>query len=346
MTNDKWNSDNMKKVHDKILAVPTNVITGFLGVGKTSAILHLLKNKPVNERWAVLVNEFGEIGVDGSLFEGQYTEENGVYIQEVPGGCMCCASGVPMQIALNQLLLRSKPHRLLIEPTGLGHPSEVIQVLSNQYYKDILHLQKIITLVDARNLADKRYTEHETFNQQLAIADVVVGNKLDLYHQQDQEKLATYLSRSTSKTSQLYFMEHGQIQMQWLKGSTKHLTNTHHHANHSTKNNNVNTVTIPDCGFVKAVNQGEGFYSVGWRFVAKPVFNKEKLLTLLHHVDAIRVKAVIISEKGNYSFNITADGFTETLLKDCAESRIEIICTTIDENWQRDILATLMTDEY
>jgi len=52
---------------DKILAVPTNVITGFLGVGKTSVIMHLLKQKPENERWAILVNEFGEIGVDGSL---------------------------------------------------------------------------------------------------------------------------------------------------------------------------------------------------------------------------------------------------------------------------------------
>lgn len=51
-------------------AVPNNVITGFLGVGKTTAILNLLENKPDNERWAVLVNEFGEIGVDGSLFEG------------------------------------------------------------------------------------------------------------------------------------------------------------------------------------------------------------------------------------------------------------------------------------
>mgnify|MGYP000568703588 CR=1 FL=1 len=68
-----------------IEAIPTNIITGFLGVGKTSAILHLLKFKPANERWAVLVNEFGEIGVDGSLFEGQHNQERGVFIREVPG---------------------------------------------------------------------------------------------------------------------------------------------------------------------------------------------------------------------------------------------------------------------
>ena len=131
-------------------AIPTNIITGFLGVGKTSAILHLLKSKPADERWAVLVNEFGEIGVDGSLFEGQHSEEQGVFIREVPGGCMCCAAGLPMQVALNQLIARAKPDRLLIEPTGLGHPKEVLQVLSADYYQSVLEIQKILTLVDAR----------------------------------------------------------------------------------------------------------------------------------------------------------------------------------------------------
>ena len=63
----------MNSDQSRIHAVPTNIITGFLGVGKTSAILHLLKSKPGNECWAVLVNEFGEIGVDGSLLEGQYS---------------------------------------------------------------------------------------------------------------------------------------------------------------------------------------------------------------------------------------------------------------------------------
>ena len=96
--------------------VPTNIITGFLGVGKTTAILNLLKNKPENENWAVLVNEFGEIGIDGALMTDQ-----GAVIKEVPAGCMCCTAGVPMSVGINALL-RQKPHCLLIEPTGLGHP--------------------------------------------------------------------------------------------------------------------------------------------------------------------------------------------------------------------------------
>lgn len=63
--------------------------------------MHLLANKPDNERWAVLVNEFGKIGIDGSLLRGKQNQDGEVYIREVRGGCMCCTAGLPMQIALN-----------------------------------------------------------------------------------------------------------------------------------------------------------------------------------------------------------------------------------------------------
>lgn len=94
----------------------TNLITGFLGSGKTTTIRHLLAHKPDRERWAVLVNEFGEIGIDGALLA-----DSGAVLKEIPGGCMCCVNGLPMQVGLNMLLQQAKPDRLLIEPTGLGH---------------------------------------------------------------------------------------------------------------------------------------------------------------------------------------------------------------------------------
>ena len=116
----------------KICAVPTNIITGALGVGKTTFIKQLLQSKPANERWAVLINEFGEVGIDGAMLR---SASQSVFIKEVPGGCMCCSSGLPMQVALNQLLAQAHPHRLFIEPTGLGHPKEVIQILKSEHYQ-------------------------------------------------------------------------------------------------------------------------------------------------------------------------------------------------------------------
>ena len=71
----------------------TNLITGFLGSGKTTSILHLLANKDPAEKWAVLVNEFGEVGIDGALLAN-----SGALLKEIPGGCMCCVNGLPISI--------------------------------------------------------------------------------------------------------------------------------------------------------------------------------------------------------------------------------------------------------
>ena len=334
----------MSSNKEKILAVPTNIITGFLGVGKTSAILHLLKSKPEHERWAVLVNEFGEIGVDGSLFEGQHNEKNQIFIREVPGGCMCCAAGLPMQIALTQLLSRARPHRLLIEPTGLGHPIEVLEVLSANHNKDVLSIQKIVTLVDARNLNDSRYTEHATFNQQLAIADIIVGNKQDLYEPGDSALLKNYVEAMAGETVDIVFTEQGKLTPALLEGPTsRKAASHHHHHEQQSQTNTPSDIDIPACGYIKAVNQGEGFHSIGWRFDASKTFGHQALQTFLKEIDAERMKAVFITDEGIFGYNLTRDALNEMELDDCMESRIEIIASNVDELWEDKLLACLTT---
>lgn len=327
---------NSNKSH--IHSVPTNVITGFLGVGKTSAILHLLNQKPANERWAVLVNEFGEIGVDGSLFEGKPSKQQGIFIQEVPGGCMCCASGLPMQIALNQLLAKAKPDRLLIEPTGLGHPKEVLQVLSSEHYQGVLRLQKTLTLVDARKLSDPRYTNHDTFNQQIKVADRVIGNKLDLYQDEDKARLEDYVNQQCQPEADLLFTQHGVIPLSALEGPTagSFQASHHHHEPHASPLDV--DAPIPDCGYIKAINKGEGYNSVGWRFSPDKIFNRQKLFLFLTGLTAERMKAVFITHEGVFGYNLTPDALTEIELDDCQESCIEIISETIEDRVEQQLL--------
>lgn len=352
---------------DKILSVPTNVITGFLGVGKTSAIKHLLQAKPESERWAVLVNEFGEIGIDGGLFIGAMDSggEQQVFIREVPGGCMCCASGVPMQIALNQLLKTARPHRLLIEPTGLGHPREVMEVLNSAQYKQVLKLENTLTLVDARHLADPRYTEHDTFLQQLDIADVIVGNKTDLYQVGDEKALSDFVEKRAKSQGMLVFTENAEITPDWLtvrpeqaeieKGAErkpqpccvhqhKHSENTHHHHHHHShheheKHNGklASERAFPESGIVSAVNEGEGFQSIGWRFTKQHVFDYEPLRELIKSIESpnvIRLKATFKTSQGCWGYNNSQDGFNEIPLIDIEESRIEIIGQQIESMQQ------------
>ena len=89
-----------------------------------------------------------------------------------------------MQIALNMLITRARPQRLLIDPTGLGQPREVLSMLAAEHYREVLDLRKTVTLVDGRNVHSERYTGHPTFNQQLDIADVIVA-KADQYGIED-----------------------------------------------------------------------------------------------------------------------------------------------------------------
>ena len=342
-------------MNSKLKQIPTNIITGFLGVGKTSSILHLLKHKPDNERWAVLVNEFGEIGIDGSLIQGQYSENSGIFIEEVPGGCMCCAAGLPMQVALNQLLSKAKPDRLLIEPTGLGHPVEIIQILSDKFYQQLLKVEKILTLVDARNLTDPRYTEHDTFNQQISIADVVIGNKHDLYQGDELATLESYVKKivgsGVGSNITINFTEQGQIDPQWLQGETaaiaRHAHHHHHHASNKTDLNtlDLNRMDIPEDGYVKAENDGEGFSSIGWRFDSHKVFNRKKLHVFLTGLKAERMKAVFITEQGIFGYNLTSDALTEIELDEAMESRVEIIAYDREPQWQEDLLACKESSE-
>lgn len=323
----------MSTEESRILAVPTNIITGFLGAGKTTAILNLLLHKPANERWAILVNEFGEIGVDGSIVQGQSSEESGVYIREVPGGCMCCAAGLPMQIALSQLLRRAKPHRLLIEPTGLGHPLEVLRTLSADYNREVLSIQKTLTLVDARNLLDERYTNHDTFRQQIQIADGVVANKEDLYTAADRRNLQKYVGEICRPGTEITYTEFGRITPGLLEGPTTIVVEAAKSHLSETQPPLAADLPFPECGYVTAMNRGEGFESIGWRFSPDKVFDRDRLLTLLSGLDVERMKAVFITGAGVFAYNMTRDGLTETELDDCAESRIEIISSQVNHTW-------------
>ncbi|WP_122056209.1 GTP-binding protein [Vibrio sp. Evd11] len=329
-----------------ILGVPTNIITGFLGVGKTSAILNLLKNKPADENWAVLVNEFGEIGVDGSLIQGNDSKKQ-VFIREVPGGCMCCAAGLPMQIALNQLLSEAKPDRLLIEPTGLGHPKEVLEVLSSEHYRKVLSLQKNITLVDARKLSDTRYSEHDTFNQQITIADTIVGNKVDLYKSGDAEQLAEYIAQACHPDTKLIFAHLGKIPSYEFDGNTNfylHQTHEHHHHHaHKQEKPLASELPMPETGMIKASNQGEGFESVGWRFSADKLFDRQQLLKVLVGLQVERMKAVFITQSGIFGYNLTEDGLTECELDECIETRIEVIGQSIDSDLENHLIQCLVS---
>ena len=320
---------------------PVNVITGFLGVGKTSSILNLLQQKPADEKWAVLVNEFGEIGVDQGLIKGQMTPRDDVMVFEVPGGCMCCAAGLPMEMALSQIFFLGEPDRLIIEPTGLGHPAEVLGVLAAEAYTNQLELHTTLALVDARSVNNELHCKHPSFIQQIEIADLVLANKADLTSQHDLQRLREYLDSHGAANVEMHAVEYGSIDIALLNGRSSRSVSqrTHHHTDPEYVP--AAELPMPACGFLRADNSGEGFESVGWRFSPEKIFNRSKAVSFLKSVDADRIKAVLITDEGAFGYNISSGVFSEVPIDDCMESRIEVISLQSNPCWEGALLGCL-----
>lgn len=283
--------------------IPTNIITGFLGVGKTTAITHLLKSKPAEEIWSVLVNEFGEIGIDGAMLD----QLDNVHVREVPGGCICCVAGLPMKIALNMLIARTRPDRILIEPTGLGHPEEIINTLTGEYYDNVLDLCATLTLVDPRRLSDERYIGNASFNDQLALADIVVANKTDLASEQDTEIFNEWVQQHGKDKSGIEWISHGKIDPQWLLKPRRERTaqqGEQHRSALAPRQEVALPVALAEGeSWLCRTNQGNGFYSVGWLFHADIPFDFNGFFLLLSGLSVMRFKAVLNTSQGRYIFN-------------------------------------------
>jgi G3E family GTPase len=172
---------------------PVHVLTGPLGVGKTTAIAHLLGTKAEEERWAVILNEFTETGIDALTLAAA---ARGAYdVRLVPGGCLCCASELDFTRTLVQLVHEQRPVRLLVEPSGIGHPAAIAEELLQHEARGHLELAGIICLLDGlraeRLWAEWRATlaaeeaattppERSVERDQFEVADVVVLSKADV----------------------------------------------------------------------------------------------------------------------------------------------------------------------
>jgi hypothetical protein len=169
--------------------IPTHLLAGPLGAGKTSLIRHLLAQRPVDERWAVLINEFGAIGLDAALLS---TDDDGIALGEVAGGCLCCVNGLPFQVGLSRLLRKARPDRLLIEPSGLGHPLELLRQLREPPWTGVLAVQPMVMVLDGAALAaGARLSDSQ--QEALQSAGLLLLNKAEQLDAATKARLQTHL---------------------------------------------------------------------------------------------------------------------------------------------------------
>jgi G3E family GTPase len=99
-------------------------------VGKTTALCQLVQQKPPDQVWCIIVNEFGAVGIDAAVIEGSAVgaAAGTVTVKQLAGGCMCCVLAGPLSAAIAQIIRQAKPDRVIIEPSGLGHPGGTYQM--------------------------------------------------------------------------------------------------------------------------------------------------------------------------------------------------------------------------
>lgn len=168
---------------------PLHLICGFLGAGKTTLLQRILAQQPAEESLAVLVNEFGKLGIDGELLSGFAAQ-----VRELRAGCICCELRVDFVRTLGEVLAGFKPQRVVVEATGLADPGDLIKAVEEVARTSLVQLASVITVVDA-----EIFTRRDMFGpfylNQIRAGDLVLLNKTDLVDPAQVEPLVQVLAQ-------------------------------------------------------------------------------------------------------------------------------------------------------
>ena len=218
--------------------VPVTIITGFLGSGKTTLLNHILTNQE-GLKTAVLVNEFGEVGIDNDLLIT--TDEDNMV--ELSNGCICCTINNDLLEAVDKVLARSeKIDYMVVETTGLADPLPVALTFLGTELRDLTRLDSIVTVVDAENYSLDLFNSQAAYNQ-IAYGDIILLNKVDLIDEADADNLEVKL-REIKEDARILRTDHSNVPLPLILSvglfeSDKYFDNKesaeghdHHHSDH------------------------------------------------------------------------------------------------------------------
>ena len=240
--------------------IPTTIITGFLGAGKTTLIRHMLENAQ-GRRIALIINEFGDLGVDGDILKGcgdeTCREED---VMELSNGCICCTVADDFIPTMEKLLAREdKPDHIVIETSGLALPQPLVRAFNWPGISTQVTVDGVVTVVDGKAVTDGRFAhsveaidaqrkqdenlDHETplselFEDQVACADMIVVNKADLLDAAQADALVASLHSSARDGVQVVKTSMGKLPVDVLLGQgigaeadlkSRHELHHHHH---------------------------------------------------------------------------------------------------------------------
>lgn len=300
--------------------IAVNLVSGFLGVGKTTLICSLLQRRPADEKWAVLVNEFGEVGVDAALLDS-----DGVAIAEVAGGCLCCVAAPAFSVGLNRLIREHRPDRILIEPSGLGHPAQLLETLRSPLYESVLQTQATLCVMDARHLQSPRHCEHPDFIDQIHLADVLVANKADCYSADDEQAFLAFAATLNPSKSRLLITQQGRISPALLGEQAQERRAAFPEAHAFLLQQPASSTPAPQAEWLGFSGEGDGYRRAGWLIGRSLRFDRQRLLAWLDALPVERVKGVLICSDGAIRYNRSTDAAEIEPVESVGNSRLQLI---------------------
>jgi cobalamin biosynthesis protein CobW len=224
----------------EVRKIPTTVVTGFLGAGKTSLIRHLLETAN-GRRLALIINEFGDLGVDGEILKGcgiEGCKEDDVL--ELANGCICCTVAEDFVPTMERLLDRpNPPDHIVIETSGLALPKPLVKAFNWPEIRTRVTVDGVVAVIDGAAVADRRFASdpeavqaqreaddaldhdnplEEVFEDQLACADLVVLNKTDLLDEAGLGQVRNEVGAQLRPEVKLVSIAHGQVPAAVLLG--------------------------------------------------------------------------------------------------------------------------------
>ena len=215
--------------------LPVTIITGFLGSGKTTLLNQILQND-LNQKIAVLVNEFGNINIDSQLLVS-YDDD----MVELSNGCICCTINEGLVEAVERILSREeKVERLIIETTGVADPLPIILTFVGSDFRDFTRLDSVITLIDAEAFTPEHFNSEVAYKQ-IAYGDILLLNKTDLTSREQLTALETYIA-SIKQNPRIIHTQYAQVPLPLILDvgftqtdslpEAEHGKHHHHHSHH------------------------------------------------------------------------------------------------------------------
>lgn len=187
-----------------------NLLFGFLGSGKTTLAKHLLAERAPDVKTAVIVNEFGEVGIDGDILRG-----DNVDVVELNSGCLCCTLRGSLMLAVDELREKAGVERVIVEATGVAQPAELLDTLADSSLESGLDIGPLVTVVDVFKFPKLVSMLGDFYADQIESADIVLLNKIDLVTPAQLED-ATRQIRSLNPRADLIYAEQGRVRPQEL----------------------------------------------------------------------------------------------------------------------------------